>query len=126
MGALNLFLAVKLSSVGNLGFYGVAMAGGIVLSLKNAIFTPWYAAKIQGISPRGYFAAILPGFLFSTVLVASAFILDKIFDLSSWVSLIGIGLCLVSISAILVWVLALNQSERSLLRSLFHRRGEPA
>lgn len=126
MGALNLFLAIKLASVGNLGFYGVALAGGIVLSLKNAIFTPWYAAKIQGISPRRYFTAILPGFLFSTALVATAFTVDTLLKISSWATLLGIGLSLFSICIALIWFFALKQSERSLLRSLLHRGVEPA
>lgn len=125
MGALNLFLAIKLASVGSLGFYGVALAGGIVLSLKNAVFTPWYAAKVQGISPRRYFTAILPGFLFSTALIASAFILDKLFEFSSWASLVFASLSLVFVCSFLIWTLALKQSERSLLRSLLHLRGEP-
>jgi membrane protein EpsK len=34
---------------------GIAMAGAIVLTLKNALFTPFYAARVQGVPLLTYF-----------------------------------------------------------------------
>ena len=47
MGGMNISLAFLLPLLAGMGFYGVAAAGAIVLTLKNAVFTPWYAAKVM-------------------------------------------------------------------------------
>jgi len=44
MGALNLVFAIVFIKYFDLGIYGVAIAGAIVLTAKNALFTPVYAA----------------------------------------------------------------------------------
>ncbi len=47
MGILNLVLAILLVTYFKLGVFGVAIAGAVVLTAKNALFTPIYAARIQ-------------------------------------------------------------------------------
>jgi len=46
MGALNFILAIILSKTLGLGALGIAIAGSIVLTFKNLIFTPIYVAYI--------------------------------------------------------------------------------
>jgi O-antigen/teichoic acid export membrane protein len=46
MGAVNLALAIFLAKCAGLGIYGVAIAGAIILTAKNALFTPIYGAVI--------------------------------------------------------------------------------
>lgn len=46
MGVLNLVLAITLAEHLELGIYGVAIAASIVLTAKNALFTPIHAAII--------------------------------------------------------------------------------
>lgn len=45
-GAVNLALALVLGRFTPLGMYGVAIAGGLVLTLRNLLWTPIYAAHI--------------------------------------------------------------------------------
>ena len=46
MGALNLVLSIVFIRYLNLGVYAVALSGAVVLTSKNALFTPIYAARI--------------------------------------------------------------------------------
>ena len=46
MGILNLLLGIFFVTYFDWGIYGVAIAGAIVLTAKNALFTPVYAARI--------------------------------------------------------------------------------
>ena len=50
MGIGNFLLAVMIPYLTGWNYYGVALAGAIMLTLKNAFFTPWYATKVLGIS----------------------------------------------------------------------------
>lgn len=49
MGIGNFLLAVLIPHLTGWGYYGVAVAGAIVLTLNNTLFTPWYATKVLGL-----------------------------------------------------------------------------
>lgn len=57
MGILNVIVSYLLGVTAGLGAMGVALATALVLSMKNALFTPIYAAHILRIRPRTF---ILP------------------------------------------------------------------
>jgi membrane protein EpsK len=46
LGMLNLILAILLVSKTELGLYGIILAGGIILTMKNTLFLPAYSAYI--------------------------------------------------------------------------------
>lgn len=74
-GVLNLMLAVGLARYTPLGMYGVALAGGLVLSLRNLAFTPIYAARIIGVPDSTFYRTMAPcvfacGIAFGTALLA--------------------------------------------------------
>lgn len=52
-GVVNVILAIALANTFPAGL-GIAMAGALVLTAKNAIFTPLYAARVQGVGPMTY------------------------------------------------------------------------
>ncbi len=54
LGLTNVALAVILGLSTELGIYGVALAGAILLTCKNAFFTTWYCAKILNVSVKPY------------------------------------------------------------------------
>jgi membrane protein EpsK len=122
MGGLNLILAISLGSPDRLGIYGVAIAGGVVLTLKNAFFTPWYAAKVQGIPGNRYFSSIGPGFLASLFLIFTARLGDHLVRISSWSSLVTVGLLLTLPYCLLTWLFFLEPSEKQVLVSLLRFR----
>lgn len=121
MGVLNLVLALTLASFKPLGFYGVALAGGTVLTLKNAFFTPWYAARIQGLNPSRYFSATIPGMVMLFAVAVPASFAERAILLSEWHSLIAVGAVISSIYCLATWLFILEDHEREMLRSLMAR-----
>jgi membrane protein EpsK len=66
LGIINCLLSWLLAGPAHWGLYGVALAGAIVLSLKNALLTPYYAAHILEEHPRILLHSLLtPAFLTS-------------------------------------------------------------
>ena len=63
LGTINLLLAIGIPLVTGWGYYGVAMAGIIALTLRNSLFIPWYTARILNIQTTVYLRALFPGAL---------------------------------------------------------------
>jgi len=117
MGIGNLGLAVILSLYTGLGYYGVAVAGAIVLTLKNALFTPWYATRILGVSAHTYTWAMLPGVVATIVIGGCGAVICFIFPVSSFSSLVSVGGLLTVIYLAIVWFVGLERFERNLFSS---------
>ena len=62
-GILNLILAVILTYFYGFGEYGIAFAFIFALLLRNVVFVPWYAAKVQGVPPAVFFKPVIPSVL---------------------------------------------------------------
>lgn len=60
MGAANLALALLLAGPARWGVYGVAGAGAIVLTFKNTVFTPIYAAHVLKLPWNTFLKGSLP------------------------------------------------------------------
>jgi membrane protein EpsK len=117
-GAANLGLALALVSWTRLGMLGVALAGAIVLTLKNAVFTAIYGAKIRNAPWWQYLQAMLPGLLATLAVALVTGGLSKALALESWLAL-GACALVVSVSyCALVGVFGLKPEERVLLRGL--------
>ncbi|MDV4343090.1 oligosaccharide flippase family protein [Methanoculleus sp. YWC-01] len=117
MGIGNFGLAVALPLLTGLGYYGVAAAAAIVLTLKNAIFTPWYATRVLGVRAHTFTRSMLPGIVATALIGVAAATLGGILQLPALVTLVvaGAGIALVYLAA--VWVLGLNGFERGLFES---------
>lgn len=117
MGMMNIILALALSLYSDWGYYGVAIAGAIVLTAKNAFFTPWYTAKVMGINADVFIRAIL----FTTVATAfvgiSAWMLKVIIFTPSFLMLIIIGFSITVIYVAAIWRIGLNEFEKMLFKS---------
>lgn len=117
MGIGNFFLAIILPLLMGWGYYGVAAAGAIVLTLKNAIFTPWYTAKIIGIGSFTFIKSILPGIAITIALIAGITVIKTFIPVESLISLILISCILVTIYLIVIWKLGLSSFERDIFVS---------
>jgi membrane protein EpsK len=117
MGIGNFALAVIFALFSGWGYYGVAAAGAIVLTCKNAIFTPWYATKVLGVGVHTFTRAIIPGVVAGLLLSVIATILGIFLPLSSLIPLIIAGLILSLLYAILLWRVGLSPGERNLFGS---------
>lgn len=118
MGGLNLLLALFFVDYLNYGFIGVAMAGAIVLTLKNGVFTPWYSGKILNIRTDTFYLPLLNGvalFLFAFLLTN---LLGDMLVVDSWFMIAVAGMPIFIISGLLTWFAVLNKSEKEIFDSL--------
>lgn len=121
MGLLNLVLAVTIPLVFDTGFYGVAIAGAIVLTLKNALFTPWYATKVLGIKAKTFISEMALGILATLAVLVASWSLSGIWLIDSWVRLILSGCLIGLVYAPIIWFAVLSKNERKLLIGMARR-----
>lgn len=117
MGIGNFALAVGLSLLTGWGYYGVAAAGAIVLTLKNTIFIPWYATRVLGVDAHTFTRSMVPGIGAFIMIVFAALIFGKIFPFSTLVSLFIVGSAIVFVYGIFVLKFGLNTFERQVFSS---------
>ncbi|NML40501.1 oligosaccharide flippase family protein [Chitinophaga sp. G-6-1-13] len=121
-GILNLVLGILVIKTFNWGIYSVAVVSAVLLTVKNLIFSPTYAAKILEQSPWFYYPSILRGCgLFIWVLLLS-WLGRHLLLPGSWTGLIlsaaVIGLCSIPFA----WFVSLNKDQRLLIGKLIRRR----
>ncbi|HEY3274479.1 MAG TPA: oligosaccharide flippase family protein [Methanocella sp.] len=117
MGGLNIALAFSIPLMFGAGFYGVALAGAIVLTLKNAVFTPWYAARVMGIDGLTFTRSVITGLVPTVIVAAASAVTGLYINIASMTSLVlAVGI-LGLVYLILVWKLGLTAFERELFRS---------
>jgi hypothetical protein len=122
MGVGNVILAISLSLFTGWGYYGVAIAGAIMLTLKNTFFTPWYATKIIGISSNTFTKNMIIGLLATLIIAGVTFILGKIFILSSLIEMVMVCGIISILYLIVIWYIGLNQFERDIFTSYIPKK----
>lgn len=116
LGFANLGLAVILSGKGNLGMFGVAMAGAVTLSVKNLLFTTLYSAHI--LKKRWSF------FVKETLQIATlmafttgvARVLAHLFEPRNWFGLLTLGTIAVGCYVALAWCVLFTKKERNWIK----------
>lgn len=116
-GVFNVGLAILLAEYTDLGIYGVALAGLIVLTLKNTVFIPFYVSHIMKVSRVTFLFPILKTVLatcliFVTSLPVHLFSIDSMgeFFLSS--AVVGI------ISIPITYTIILNKDDKQFVIEL--------
>jgi membrane protein EpsK len=118
MGIINLILAILIPLLLGFGIYGVAAAGALILTLKNAIFTPLYVARILGKPWHTFINSMLPGIIATITITMGSLCIAHNFNPSGWIKLI-INFGIISLAYILViYFFVLKHDERRLLLSL--------
>lgn len=117
MGGANLLLAIAIPYLTGWGYYGVAVAGAIMLTLKNAFFTPWYATKVLGVPRSTFLYSLLPGIITMLLTAGASQLMDHYLHISGFLSLFTCGVILTAIYLPIVWIFGINQSERKTLGS---------
>jgi membrane protein EpsK len=121
LGVANLGLALLLAGPMQWGLYGIAAAGALTLTLKHALFTPLYDARVLG-KPWFTFLRELPLILLvtaATILFGRA--VASVWEIAGWGDLILIGLGLSVLYCASVYGLVLNPPERQMLRSILRK-----
>lgn len=122
MGICNLLLAIIFALFTNLGYYGVAVAGAIMLTAKNSLFTPVYAAKIMGIPYKIFIESMIPGILSAFTVTGIVWIICKYINISS---LLSLTIACVTISIVYFgfsWVTCLTKEECRIVQSFIPQR----
>ncbi len=129
MGIGNLLLAVTIPYLTGWNYYGVALAGAIVLTLKNSFFTPWYATKVLGIARNAYVSSMISGVFAMIFVTAVSYTMAHYVHILGFASITVCGIILTVLYICVLWVFCLSQSEKEIaesfmplkIRSLLHR-----
>lgn len=116
MGAANLGLALLLAGPMGWGLYGVAAAGALVLTARNLLFTPMYAAFILGLKPTTFLRDFVPITCVALLDIAICKFMAQACDLASWPRLIAAGGGVALVYAALAYYVLLSPAEREMLR----------
>lgn len=117
MGIGNIALAIALPLLTGWGYYGVAAAGAIVLTLKNAFFTPWYATKVLGVEVHTFTRSMIPGVAATIIIGISAATLAAVLPLAILVMLTVASVSVTLVYLATVWSFGLSGFERKLFKS---------
>jgi membrane protein EpsK len=113
MGLLNLCLAIALVGPAGWGMYGVAAAGAIMLTTKNIVFTPLYAAKILGVTGTTFFLELVPIVGLTIGLSLLGWVVATGLNIQSMSSLVASGIILGTLAGAIAFTVILNSEERS-------------
>ncbi len=122
MGIANLSLALILAKPVGWGMYGIAAAGAIMLTAKNAIFTPVYGARIIGVPARTFYTDSLVAFIMALLTAATCWLLSSEFDLRSWLRLAGVGTAVSAVYLLIVCGVLVSKNERTALMRMIQPR----
>ena len=128
MGIGNFLLAVIIPYLTGWNYYGVAFAGAIMLTLKNAIFTTWYATKVLGISRTTFVNPMIQGVFAMLMTMGASCIMIHYLHPSGIISLLSCGIILTGLYIFILWTFCLKQSEKEIatlyiplkIRSILH------
>jgi hypothetical protein len=118
MGVGNLLLELTLPFVTGWGYYGVAVAGAIVLTLNNAIFIPWYATKVLGVQRTTFLSSMFPGALAVFIIAVSCRLINFLVPVSGLGTLIISGIVITIIYMGSVWFFTKESIERQIIMSM--------
>lgn len=121
MGMANLALAIFLAKYVNWGIYGVAIAGAIILTAKNALFTPIYGALILHQPWYTFVKSYVSGLAFLGGLVTFAYALGRYTQPTSWVHL-TMTFVLVGLAGLIASWFTLSKRDRRLMTELIPSR----
>lgn len=118
MGIGNLLLAIAIPLITGWGYYGVAVAGAIVLTTRHFFFVPYYATKVLSIPKNTFSSSILPGLLSTLAVTGVSIIAHNYFNIISLTELIVFSFIISIIYSTFLFKIGLSQHERRMVESL--------
>jgi O-antigen/teichoic acid export membrane protein len=117
LGGANLILAIAIPLMTGWGYYGVAVAGVLILTFRHVLFIPWYTAKILNIRMTTYIKPLLHGTLAVLLLGGAAAGITVATPLPSFLTLV-IAVPVISLMyGIMVLRFGLTSFEKQLFES---------
>lgn len=86
LGVVNIVVEIIFARM--FGMMGVAIASALILTLKNAVFTPIYAAKIQQLPLYAFLKSMVPGILIAAICLGFTLLFNHFFIVNSWLMLL--------------------------------------
>lgn len=114
LGVLNLILAWWWAPYNDIGI-GIALAGAIILTVKNTIFTPLYGAHIQNLPWHTFLISLIPGVIGTLCVTAGAYFIGQNYPMDSWLALVLAGAVVGLLYGGIAFVVALNKEDRQFL-----------
>ena len=115
IGLGNLLLALILAGPLGWGLYGLAAAGGVMLTFRHLLFTPLYAAHVLKQPYRTFYREIFPITLATVAIIGLCRLVLSSWTITNWSELVVAGLSVVLLYLVLVYGL-LSPGERRALR----------
>jgi membrane protein EpsK len=122
MGVVNILLAIFFIKFLNMGAYGIAAAGAIVLTLIYSLFTSIYTAYIQNYSWKIYLKALFPGILVPTLVGSISWFITTQYAIRNWLEMISIGSITGIVCVIIIYLFILNLEDKKFLLTIIPRR----
>ena len=116
-GTANLILAIAIPTATGWGYYGVALAGVIILTLRHILFVPWYAARVINVRIATFLKSILPGALAALFIGGATAGIATLTPLSSPLTLGILGAIITLVYGIIVLEFGLTDFERQFFES---------
>jgi membrane protein EpsK len=116
-GIVNLLLALTFSTITGWGFYGVAVAGAIILTARHLFFVPMYATKVLGMSKNPFKNIMIQVFLSTLIVAGTASTMYYLLSVSNF--LIFIIYCgIISLAYLIIaWFIFMNEPEHRIIES---------
>ena len=116
MGILNVLLAIIFVHFG-WGAIGVAVAGAIVLTVKNVFFTPLYAAYIQKLPWWTFVNSFIPSIFGSLAVGVSMFYISRFLLLDTWLNLIFFSGMISILYLTIIYFFVLDSKDHLLIKT---------
>lgn len=118
MGVINAAVVLVVVTIFNGGLIGIAIVGAVILTLKNAIFTPWYAARITNAPKSSFFKPLIAGLLMMGFVTVLGLLIQQFWQSGSVVGLAMQCMLITILSFAIFWIFALKRDERKHLLDL--------
>ncbi len=110
MGCINFILACVLAT--RMGVLGIAIAGSIVLTCKNLLFTPIYVAYITKSKWYTYFVGVIKPFFTTLAVSVFCYIIQEVLYIPNLIAFIGVCCGVGVLYLVFVWFVMINKTER--------------
>ncbi|MDV4343029.1 oligosaccharide flippase family protein [Methanoculleus sp. YWC-01] len=117
LGIANLILAIAIPLVTGWGYYGVAVAGVLILTFRHTLFIPWYVSRLLNIRMAVYLKSLVPGALAVLFIGGAAAGIAILNPLPSLFTLIIAGTVIMFVYGIVVLGFGLSPVEKQLFES---------
>jgi O-antigen/teichoic acid export membrane protein len=118
LGLANFVLAFLIPLVTGWGIYGVAIAGVFVLTLRNIIFTPWFASSVLNIKIFEYYKSLIPGILCMAAIALVGYGICLFMNIDSWLRLIFCASVISMLYLSIFWRILLTRDEKKIFYEL--------